>query len=189
METVTDFIFLGSKITGDCDCSQEIKRHLLLGTKALTKIDSILKSRDISLPKKVHIVSNSDDFPVVMYRCQNWTIKKAEHWRIDAVVLEKTLESLGQEGDQSNQSQRKSTLNIHWKDWCWAEAPTVWPTDAKSRLTGKDSDAGKNWRHKKWETEGETVELHHWLNRCEFEQTPGDSEGQGSLKCCSLWGH
>ena len=93
METVTDFIFLGSKITGDCDCSQEIKRHLLLGTKALTKLDSLLKSRDISLPKKVHIVSNSDDFPVVMYRCQNWTIKKAEHWRIDAVVLEKTLES------------------------------------------------------------------------------------------------
>ena len=63
METVTDFIFLGSKITGDCDCSQEIKRHLLLGTKALTNLDSILKSRDISLPKKVHIVSNTYDFP------------------------------------------------------------------------------------------------------------------------------
>ena len=93
---------------------------------------------------------------------------------------EDSWESLGQEGDQSNQSQRKSTLNIHWKDRCWAEAPTVWPTDAKNRLTGKDSDAGKNWRHKKWETEDETVELYHWLNRREFEQTPGDSEGQGA---------
>ena len=84
METVTDFIFLGSKITADGDCSHEIKRHLLLGRKAMTNVDSILKSRGISLPAKVHIVKTMV-FPVVMYRCESWTIKKAEHQRIDAV--------------------------------------------------------------------------------------------------------
>ena len=83
METVTDFIFLGSKITVDGDCSHEIKRHLLLGRKAMTNIDSILKSRDITLPTKVHIVK-AMVFPVVMYGCESWTIQKAEHRRIDA---------------------------------------------------------------------------------------------------------
>ena len=77
METVTDFIFLGSKITSDGDCSHEIKRYLLLGRKAMTKLDSVLKSIDISLPTKVRLV-NSMVFPVVMYRCESWTIKKAE---------------------------------------------------------------------------------------------------------------
>ena len=78
MQTVTDFIFLGSKITADGDCSLEIKRHLLLGRKAMTNLDSILKSRDITLPTKVHLVK-AMVFPVVMYGCKNWTIKKAEH--------------------------------------------------------------------------------------------------------------
>ena len=78
METVTDFIFLGSKITADSDCSHEIKRHLLLGRKVITNLDSILKSRDITLPTKVHIVK-AVIFPVVLYRCDRWTIKKAEH--------------------------------------------------------------------------------------------------------------
>ena len=77
VETVTDFIFLGSKITVDDDCSQEIKRHLLLGRKAVTNLDSILKIRDIILPTKVHIVK-AMVFPVVMYGCESWTIKKAE---------------------------------------------------------------------------------------------------------------
>ena len=77
METVTDFIFLDSKITADGDCSQEIKRHLLLGRKAMTHLDSILKSRDITLPTKVHLVQ-AMVFPVVMYGCESWTIKKAE---------------------------------------------------------------------------------------------------------------
>ena len=76
METVTDF--LGSKITADGDCSHEIKKHLLLGRKAMTNLDSILKSRDITLPTKVHLVK-AMVFPVVMYRCESWTIKKAEH--------------------------------------------------------------------------------------------------------------
>ena len=86
METVRDFIFLGSKITADGDCSHEIKRHLLLGKKAMTNLDSILKSRDITLPTKVHLVK-AMVFPVVMYGCESWTIKKAECRRIDAFEL------------------------------------------------------------------------------------------------------
>ena len=86
MEAVIDFIFLGSKITADSDCSHQIKRHLLLGRKAITKLDSILKSRDIILPTKVDIVK-AIVFPVVMYGCESWTIKKAEHQRIDAIEL------------------------------------------------------------------------------------------------------
>ena len=85
-ETVTDFIFLGPKITADGDCSHEIKRHLLLGRKAMTNLDSILKSRDITLPTKVYLVK-AMFFSVVMYRCNHWTIKKAEHQRIDAFEL------------------------------------------------------------------------------------------------------
>ena len=86
METVTDFILGGLQITADDDCSHEIKKFLLLGRKAMTKLDSILKSRDITLPKKVHIVK-AMVFPVVMYRCESWTIKKAESQRTDAFEL------------------------------------------------------------------------------------------------------
>ena len=86
METVRNFILGGSKITADGDCSPEIKRHLLLGRKAITNLDSILKSRDITFPTKVHLVK-AIVFPVVMYGCESWTIKKAEHRRINAVEL------------------------------------------------------------------------------------------------------
>ena len=86
VETVSGFIFQGSKITADGDCSHEIKRQLLLGRKAMTKLDSILKSRDITLPIKVHLVK-AMVFPVVMYGCESWTIKKAERRRIDAFEL------------------------------------------------------------------------------------------------------
>ena len=87
METVTDFIFLDSKITADGDCNLEgFKRHLLLGRKAMTKLDSILKSRDITLPTKVHLVK-AIVFPIVMYGCESWIIKKAEHRRTDAFEL------------------------------------------------------------------------------------------------------
>ena len=92
MEAVTGFIFLGSKITADGDCSLEIKRYLLLGRKALTNLDSILKSRDITLLTKVCIVK-ATVFPVVMYTCESWTIKKAECQELMFLVLEKTLES------------------------------------------------------------------------------------------------
>ena len=93
-ETVRDFIFLGSKITADGDCSHEIKRGLLLGRKAMTNLDSILKSRDITLPRKVHLVI-ATVFPGVMYGCESWTIQKAEHQRINAfeLLVLKTLES------------------------------------------------------------------------------------------------
>ena len=92
VETVSDFIFWGSQITADGDCSHDIKRRLLLGRKVMTNLDSILKSRDITLPTKVRLVK-AMVFPVVMYGCENWTVKKDEHRRIDAVVLEKTLQS------------------------------------------------------------------------------------------------
>ena len=102
-ETMTDFIFLGCKIT--VDSSHEIKRHFLLGTKAMTNLDSILKSRDITLPTKIHIVK-AMFFPVVIYQCESWTIKKAERQRIIAFecgVGEDSEESLGQ-GDPTSQS-------------------------------------------------------------------------------------
>ena len=86
METVADFIMGGSKITADGDCSHEIKRHLLLGRKVMTNLDSILKSKDIALSTKVHLVK-AIVFPVVMYGCESWTVKKAEHQRIDAFEL------------------------------------------------------------------------------------------------------
>ena len=86
VETVSDFIFLGSQITADGECSHEIKRHLLLGRKVMTNLDSIFKSRDITLPTKVHLVKTMV-FPVVIYGCESWTVKKAERRRIDALEL------------------------------------------------------------------------------------------------------
>ena len=97
METVTDFILGGSKITADGDCSHEIKRYLLLGRKAMTNLDSIFKSRDVTLPAKVHLVKPMF-FPIVMYGCESWTIKKAEHQRTD--VFE--VWSLGLQGDPTS---------------------------------------------------------------------------------------
>ena len=116
MERVTDFIFLGSKITADSDCSHEIKRCLLLGRKAMTHLDSILKSRDITLPPKVCLVK-AMVFPVVMYGYESWAIKKAECRRIDAFELW----CWPWTARRSNQSiWKKSVLNIHRKDWCWS---------------------------------------------------------------------
>ena len=122
METVTDFIFLASKITAGGDCSHEIKRHLLLGRKVMTNLDSILKSRDITLLTKVCLVK-AMIFSVAMHGCESWTIKKAECWRIGFFELwcrEDSWASLGQQEDPTNPSQRKSILNVHWKDWCWS---------------------------------------------------------------------
>ena len=113
METVTDFIILSSKITADGDCSHEIKRRLLLGRKVMTKLDSILKSRDITLPTKVNLVK-AMVFPGVMYGCESWTIKKAGHQRLDAFELWcwRRLLGIPWTARRSNQS----ILNIHWKD-------------------------------------------------------------------------
>ena len=115
METVTDFIFLGSKITADDDCSRKIKRRLLIGRKAMTNLDSILKNRDITLPTKIRLV-RAMVFPVIMYGCERWTIKKTEHQRIEAFELwcQRRLLRVPWTSRRSNQSiQRKSVLNIH----------------------------------------------------------------------------
>ena len=134
-ETVSDFIFLGSKITADGDCSHEIKRRLFLGRKVMTNLDSILKSRDITFSTKVCLVK-AMVFPVVMYGCESWTIKKAERQRIDAFELwcwEKTFES---------PLDCKEIQPVHPKgDQAWvfigrtdieAETPILWPPHAKS---------------------------------------------------------
>ena len=115
METVRDFILGGCKIPGDGDCSHEIKRHLLLGRKAMTNLDNILKSRDITLPTKVKVMV----FPVIMYGCESWTVKKAECQKIDAFKLWcwRRLLRVPWTARRSNQSiLKKSVLNIHWKD-------------------------------------------------------------------------
>ena len=121
METVRDFIFLGSKITADGDSSHEIKRCLLLGRKAMTNLDSILKSRDITLPTKVCLVK-AMLFPVVMCECESWTIKKAEHWRIDAFELWcwRRFLRVPWTARRSNQSILKEISPEYWKDWCWS---------------------------------------------------------------------
>ena len=122
METVTGFIFLGSKITADGDCSHEIERHLLLGRKDMINLESILKSRDITLPTKIRLVK-AMVFPVVMYKCESWTIKKAECWRIDAFELWcwRRLLRVPWMARGSNQSILKEiNPDVHWKDWCWS---------------------------------------------------------------------
>ena len=192
VETVTDFIFLCSKITADCDCSHEIKRHLLLGRMAVTSLDSVSKRRDITLTK-VHIVK-AMIFPVVMYGCGSWTIKKAECRRIDGfwtVALEKTLESPldCKVIKPVNPKGNKSWIFIRRTE-AEAEAPILWTPDVKNWLIGQDPDAGKDWRQQeKGTTNDEMVGWHHQLNGHEFEQVPGDAEGWGSLACCNPWGH
>ena len=191
METVTDFIFLGSKITADGDCSHEIKRHLLLGKKAMTKIDNILKNRDITLPKKVHLVK-AIVFPVVLYGYESWTIKKTEHQRIDAFELWCWRRLL-----RVPWTARRSNLLIlkeinpecSLEGLMWSLSSNILSSDAKSRLTRKDPDAGKDWRQEKGTTEDEMVGWHHWLDAHEFEQASGVGDGQGSLACCSSWDH
>ena len=122
METVTDFLFLSSKITVDGDCSHEIKRCFLLGRKVMTNLDSILKSRDITLPTKVRLVK-AMVFPVVMYGCESWTIKKAERWRTDAFELWcwRRLLRVRWIARRSNQSILKEiSPEYYWKDWWWS---------------------------------------------------------------------
>ena len=122
METATDFILGGSKITADGDCSHEIKRCLLLGITAMPNLDSILKSRDITLPTKVCLVK-AMVFPVVMYGCESWTIRKLnteELMLLNCCIGKDSWESLGLQGDPNSQSERISVLSVHWKDWCWS---------------------------------------------------------------------
>ena len=154
------FIFLGSKITADSDCSHEIKRHLVLGRKAITKLENILKSRDITLPTKVRLVK-AMVFPVVMHGCESWTIKKAEHRRIDAFELccwrrflripwIKAIKPINPKGNQS-------WIFIGRTD-AEAKVKILWLPDEKSWFTGKDLDAEKDWeQEEKWTTEDKMV--------------------------------
>ena len=143
----------------------------------MTDLDSILKNRDITLPTKVRLIK-AMVFPVVMYGCESWTVKKAELWRTDAFELWcwkrllrvpriscKEIQPVHPKGDQSWMFIGRTDA----KD----EAPILWPPHAKSWLIGKDSDAGRDWGHEKGMTEGEMAGWHHWLDGHEFEWTPG----------------
>ena len=171
-ETVRDFIFGGLQNHCRWWLQPWIKRRLLLGRKTMTNLDSILKSRDITLPTKVRLVK-ATIFPVVMYECESWTIKKAEHQRIDAFELwcwRRLLSPLD----------CKEIQPVHPKgDQCWvfigrtdaeAEFSILWPPDEKSWLIWKDPDAGKDWgQEEKAMTEDEMVGWLHRLNGHEFE--------------------
>ena len=191
METVADFISLGSKITADGDCSHKIKRRLLLGRKVMTNLDSILKSRHITLPTKVHLVKVLV-FLVVMNGCESWTIKKADHWIIDAFELcfWRRLLRVPWTVRRSNQSiLKESVLKIHWKDWCWSRNSNTLATWCEELTHWKDPDAEKDWKQEeKRVTEDAMVGWHHRLNEHEFEQAPGAGDGQESLVCCDSWG-
>ena len=163
METVTVFIFLGSKITSNCDCSHEIERLLLLGRKFMTNIDSILKSRDITLPTKVHLVK-AMVFPVAMYGFEIWSMKIAEHWKNWCfwIVLEKIIESpLECKIKPVNSKVNHSWIFIGRTD-AEAETSILWTPDLKNWHIGKSVDAGKDWRdEEKGTTENEMVEWCH----------------------------
>ena len=184
-------IFLGSKITADGDCSHEIKRHLLLGRKVITNLDSILKNRDYFVNKN----PSSQGYGFSSGHIWNWELNYKESWALKnwcflTVVLEKTLENL---------LDCKEIQPVHLKgnqSWIFvgrtdaeAEATILWPPDAKSWLIGKDIDAGKDWGQKeKGMTEDEMIGWHHWLNGHGFGWTLGAGDGQGGLAGCSSWG-
>ena len=174
METVTDFIFLISKRTADGDCSHEIKRCLPLGRKATTNLDSILKSRDITLPTNVRKVSYSFFSSLVwiweLGHKESWMLK---NWCFWIVVLEKTLESPldCKEIKPVNPKGNQPWIFIGRTD-SKAEAVIFWSHDAKSQLTGKGPDAGKDWgQEEKGVIENEMVGWHHWLSGHKSEQT------------------
>ena len=184
-------LFFWVKITADGDCSHEIKRHLLLERKVMTNLDSILKSRDITLQTKVHLVkamvfSSSHVWMWELDYKESWVLK---NWCFWTVVLEKTLESpldckeiqpVHPKGDQSWVFIGRTDAEV--------ETPVLWQPDVKNLLIGKDPDAGKYWRQEeKGMTEDEMAGWHHWLDGLEFQQAPGDGDEQGSLRCCSSW--
>ena len=187
--------FLAFKITGDGDFSHEIKRLLFLGRKGMTNLDSILKSRDITLPTKVHLVK-AMVCPVVTYICETglWRKLSSEELMllncgVGTVVL-KTLES---------PLDCKEIKPVHLKgnqSWVFigrtdaeAKTPILWSSHGKSWLIGKYPDAGRDWgQEEKRMTEDEMAGWHHWLDGRESEWTPGVGDGQGGLACCDSWG-
>ena len=192
MEAVTDFIFLGTRITAEGDCRHEIKRSLLLGRKVMINLDSILKSRDINFSNKgpfsqSYGFSSSHVWMWELDYKESWMPK---NWCFWTVVLEKTLEILldCKEIKPVNSKGNQSWMFFGRID-AEAEAPILWPPAAKNRLIWKDSDSGKGWRQEeKGTTEDEMVGWHHQLHGHEFEQVLGVGDGQGSLVCCSPWG-
>ena len=186
-----DFIFFGSKITADGDCSHESKRRLLLGRKAMTKIGSILKSRDITLPKNARCGQGYGFSTCYVWiwelDCEeNWAPK---NWCFWTVVLQKTLESpwdckeiqpVHPKGDQSWVFMGRTDAE--------AETPVLWPPHTKSWLIGKDPDAGRSWGQETGTTEDEMFGWHHHLDSHGFEYTLGVCDGQGGLTCCGSWG-
>ena len=190
METVSDIIFGGSKITADGDCSHEIKRRLLLGRKAMTNLDSILKSRNITLNKgpssQSYGFSSSHVWMWELDYKESWVLK---NWCFWTVVLEKILES-------PLDCKEIQPVHLKWnQSWIFigridaeAETSILWPHDVKNWLIWKDPDSGKNWSWEKGMTEDEIVGWHLQLNGHKFESAPGAGDGQGSLICCSPWG-
>ena len=173
METVTDFIFLGFKITADGDCSRETKRCLYLGRKAMTNLDSILKGRDITLLTKVWIIktmvfSSSHVWMWELDHKEGWALN---NWCFWTVVLEKTLENpLDSKGIKPVNPKGNQPWIFIGRTSAEAEAPILCPPDVKNWLSGKDPDAGKDWRQEeKGMAEDEMVGRHQWLNRHEFE--------------------
>ena len=188
---MTDFIFLGSKITADGDCSHEIQRCLLLGRKAMTNLDSILKSRDMTLPTKFHLVK-AMVFPVVMYGCESWTLKKAECWRIDAFELWcwRRLLRVPWTARRSNQSILKEIsaeysleglmlkLKLQYFDYLMRRMDSF----EKTLMLGKtEGRRRRGWQRMRW-LDGITDSMDV------SEQAPGVGNGQGGLACCSPWG-
>ena len=189
MEKVTDFIFLGSKITVDSDYSHEIKRHLIIGRKTMTNLSRVLKKQRHHFADK-GLYSQSYGFSIS--HVQMWELyhKMAEGGRIEAVQpwcwrLESPLH--GKEIKPVNHKGNQLWIFIWRTD---AEAPNLWTPDEKNWLIGKYPDAGKVWRLvQKGMTEDKMVGWYHWLDGHEFEQALEIGDGQGSLVCCSPWGH
>ena len=191
MKTVTDFIWWDSKTIADGDCNHEIKRCLLHGRKAMTNLDSILKSRDITLLTKVHIVKTMV-FP--SSRVWMWELDYKESWAPKnwcfwTVVLEKTLESPldCKEIKPVNPKGNQPWIFIGRTD-AEAETTILSPPDVNNWLIGKDPDAGQDWKQENRMTEDVMVGWHQQLDGHEFEQASGVGDGQGSLACCSPWG-
>ena len=179
---VTNFLSLDSKITGDSDYNHEIKKYLLLGRKAMTNLDSLLKSRDIILSTKVHVVK-AMIFPVVMYGCESWAIKKVECRRIDAFELWCWRRLLrvpwtARRSNQSNPKGNQSWIIIGRTD-VEAETSILWPPDAKNWFSGQDPNAGKDWgQEEKGTTEDEMSDgiLTQWTWLSKLQELVMDRE-------------
>ena len=184
VETVADFIFLGSKITEDADCSHRIKRCLLLGKKVMTNLDSILKSSDYFVNKGF---ASGHVWMWELDSKESWALK---NWCFWTVVLVKTLGSpLNSKGIQPVHPKGDQSWVFIGRNDVEAETPILCPPDVKSWLIGKDPDAGKDWgQEEKGTTEDEMVRWYHWLNGHGFGWTLGVGDGQGGLECCGSWG-